>query len=97
MRVIKKQDMIWKTLLLGILIFVLVCTSSGSVFAAADSGEGSSAGGGSEAVTLRVAFPTLEGLSEFDGNGNPTGLVVDLSLIHIWITAYQEAYIEEVV
>jgi signal transduction histidine kinase/ActR/RegA family two-component response regulator len=77
MRVIKKQDMIWKTLLLGILIFVLVCTSSGSVFAASDSGEGSSAGGGSEAVTLRVAFPTLEGLSEFDGNGKPTGLVVD--------------------
>lgn len=44
---------------------------------ASDGGEGSSADSGDETVTLRVAFPMLEGLSEFDGNGNPTGLVVD--------------------
>lgn len=77
MRVEKKQNMIWKTLFLGILVFVLMCTGSGNVYAAPDGGEGSSADRGDETVTLRVAFPTLEGISEFDGNGNPTGLVVD--------------------
>ncbi|RHP29088.1 ATP-binding protein [Lachnotalea sp. AF33-28] len=77
MRVEKKQNMIWKTLFLGILVFVLMCTGSESVYAASDGGEGSSADSGDETVTLRVAFPMLEGLSEFDGNGNPTGLVVD--------------------
>lgn len=73
---------IMPVLLAGILIFL----STGITAAASTE---------SEKSTLKVAFPILQGISEIDKDGNPTGLLVDYLNEIAKYTDWEYDYIEE--